>query len=151
MSGIPTGMHSITPHLMVSDARAALALYQKAFGAEIVHVLEMPGTGIVMHASFKIGDSTLFISDEMPGGPRKAPGGNLTSVAFYLYTDDVDAAFIKTKAGGLDAVSEPEDMFWGDRTAVLHDSFGHNWTLATQLREVSPEEMAETMKQMASA
>lgn len=151
MTGIPTGMHSITPHLMVSDARAALELYQKAFGAEIIHVLELPGTKMIMHASFRIGDSTMFISDEIPGGPRKAPAGNLSSVAFYLYSDDVDAAFIKAKAGGLDAVSEPEDMFWGDRTAVLHDPFGHNWTLATQLREVSPDEMAETMKQMAPA
>ncbi|MDG1417520.1 MAG: VOC family protein [Maricaulis sp.] len=151
MAKIPTGMHSITPHLMVKDARAALALYEKAFGAEIVHVLEMPGSGIVMHASFKIGDSTLFISDEMPGGPRKAPSGNMSSVAFYLYTKDVDAAFARAKTAGLDAMSEPEDMFWGDRTAVLHDPFGHNWTLATQLRDVSPEEMAETMKNMAPA
>lgn len=151
MTGIPQGMHAVTPHLMVKDAKAALALYEKTLGAETIFVLEMPGGGPVMHAEFKIGDSHLFISDEMPGSPRKAPATDLASVAFYLYVDDVDQAYQTAIDGGLSSVSEPEDMFWGDRTAVLQDSFGHNWTLATFQKQVSPEEMTEAMKKMMPA
>jgi PhnB protein len=145
MTGIPQGMHSVTPHLMVSNAREALAQYSKAFGAETLLVLEMPGTDIVMHAEFKIGNSVLFISDETPDTPRRAPEGT-SSVAFYLYVDDVDALYARAVAGGLTSVSEPADMFWGDRTSVVTDSFGHNWTLATHQKDVSQEEMDAAMK-----
>jgi PhnB protein len=148
MSESPEGMNTVTPHLVVKDARAALALYEKSLGAEVLHVLEMPGTGKIMHAGFKIGDSTLFISDEIPGMPREAPTDTTASVSFYVHVSDVDDAFRTAQLGGLLAVSEPEDMFWGDRTAVLNDQFGHNWTLATQIRVVSPEEMQAAVNTM---
>jgi PhnB protein len=148
MFASPEGMNTVTPHLVVKDARAALALYEKSLGAEILHVLEMPGSGKVMHAGFKIGDSMLFISDEIPGMPREAPTDRTASVAFYVHVSDVDDVFQTAKTGGFEAVSEPEDMFWGDRTAVLNDQFGHNWTLATQIKVVSPEEMQAAIKTM---
>lgn len=150
MSNPPEGMNTITPQMIVSDSRAAMALYERAFGATIGMVMEMPGTDGIMHAEFKIGDSTIFISDEMPQMPRKAPSGDISPVAFYLYVDDVDAVYQKAVDHGLEGVSEPEDMFWGDRTAVLHDPFGYNWTLAQQVRVVTPEDMQEGMKQMMS-
>ena len=151
MSGIPEGMSTVTPQMVVSNAKAALAIYEKALGAETQFIMEMPGTDLVMHASFKIGTSIMFISDEMPGGPRKAPVDGLASVAFYLHVDDVDAAYKTGIEGGFEGVSEPENMFWGDRTAVLHDPYGYNWTLATRVKEVGPEDMAEAIKNMASA
>jgi PhnB protein len=147
MTIIPEGMHTVTPHLMVKNARAALAEYEKTLGAETLHVLELPGTDMIVHAGFKIGDTMLFISDETPGSPRSAPTDN-ASVAFYVYVDDVDTAYARALAGGLSSISEPEDMFWGDRTGVVSDNFGHNWTLATFQKVVTPDEMAIAMKNM---
>tara|TARA_R110002096_G_scaffold126381_1_gene273192 strand:- start:1260 stop:1502 length:243 start_codon:yes stop_codon:yes gene_type:complete len=76
------------------------------------------------------------------------PPTGKSSAAFYVYVDDVDAAYAKAMSAGMEGVSAPEDMFWGDRTGVLHDGFGQNWTLATFQREVSPEEMGEIMTKM---
>lgn len=146
-NNIPENMNSVTPVFMVDGADKAIALYERALGAELVGRIEMPGTGTVMHAMFRVGNSMMFISDPVPDSDRTPPTG-MSSAAFYVYVDDVDAAYAKAMEAGMEGVSAPEDMFWGDRTAVLHDGFGYNWTLATFQREVSPEEMAEVMEKM---
>jgi len=149
MSKRPEGFHTVTPYFMVAGAKSAIELYKSAFGAETKMVMELPGTDMVMHGELKIGDSMLFISDPAPGTDREPPAkGTLSSNAFYLYVEDVDAAFSHAVAAGMAGVSEPEDMFWGDRTAVLNDGFGYNWTLACHVRDVSEEEMGEVMKEM---
>lgn len=147
-NNILENMHSVTPHFMVDGADRAIALYEQALGAELMGRIEMPGTGTVMHAMFKIGNSMMFISDPVPNSERKPPSGTASS-AFYTYVDDVDVAYAKAVEAGMEGISAPEDMFWGDRTAVLNDGFGYNWTLATFQREVSPEEMSEVMSKMA--
>ncbi len=144
---LPENMHSVTPHFMVDGADKAIALYEKALDAELMGRIEMPGTGTVMHAMFKVGNSMMFISDPVPDSDRTPPT-EIASAAFYVYVDDVDAAYTKAVSAGMKGISAPEDMFWGDRTAVLHDGFGYNWTLATFQREVSPEEMTEMMASM---
>lgn len=152
MSFKPEGFHSITPYFMVDGAKKAIELYEKALGAEVMMVLNAPGTDMVMHGALKIGDSVLFISDPAPEMERQAPAaGTLSSNAFYHYVEDVDTAYEKAVAAGMASVSAPEDMFWGDRTAVLNDGFGYNWTFATFIREVTNEEMEEAMKSMAAA
>lgn len=147
-NNIPENMHSVTPVFMVDGADKAIALYQSALGAELVGRIEMPGTGKVMHAMFKVGNSMMFISDPIPDSDRQPPKG-MSSAAFYVYVEDVDAAYKQAVDAGMKGVSAPEDMFWGDRTAVLYDGFGYNWTLATFQREVSTEEMSEIMSKMA--
>lgn len=152
MSYLPEGFSNVTPHLLVSDAKAALALYEKALNATILHVMEMPGTGKVMHAGFKIGNAMLFLSDPMPFMSRKPAGPDGATTAFYVYVEDVDAAFAHASTNGMKAIDEePMDMFWGDRTAVVQDPYGYNWTLATKQRDVSPEDMAKAMEQMATS
>ena len=141
-------MHSVTPHFMVEGADKAMALYEKALGADLMGRLAMPGTDTVMHAMFKVGNSVLFISDPVSGSDRKPPKG-VSSAAFYIYVDDVDTAFTKAVEAGMKGISAPEDMFWGDRTAVLNDGFGYNWTLATFQKDVSPDEMSAVMAKMA--
>lgn len=150
MSKMPEGFHAVTPHFVVKDARKAIALYKAAFGAEEMMVMEMPGAGTVMHAAIKVGNSVMFLSDPFDGGDREPPvEGTVSSNAFYHYVDDVDAAFKRAVEAGMTAKADPEDMFWGDRTAVVSDGFGYNWTLAAYMREVSEAEMAEAMKAMA--
>lgn len=140
MPAIPEGFHTITPYIVVTDGNAALALYEKALGAEVLGKLTVPGSDKVMHASVQLGTSIFFLSDENPDMGMMAPKDEV-GTRFYLYVDDVDA--------GLKEIAAPEDMFWGDRTAVLEDQWGHGWTLATRVKEVSMEEMEETMKAMA--
>ena len=64
---------------------------------------------------------------------------------------DVDAAFRQAKQAGLEEMMAPQDMFWGDRTGAVKDAFGNMWTLATHVRDVSPEEMEEGRKKFSAA
>ena len=151
MTTMPEGFSTVTPHLMVNGATKALDHYVQALGAEVLGRIDMPGTDLVMHASFKVGNSIMFLSDPVPGTDRKPPKDGPASTAFYLYVADADASYAQALAHGMTAAGNgPEDMFWGDRTAVASDLFGYNWTFATKIRDVSPEEMMEAMKQMGS-
>lgn len=145
MSYKPEGFHTITPYLVVKGAAKAIELYQNALGAKVEGRMDGPD-GSVMHACLQIGSSKIFLGDENEMMKASAdPGGT----RFYVYVEDVDAAHKQAVAAGMSEKAAPEDMFWGDRTAVVIDSSGHSWTLATHQREVTPEEMAEAMKQMA--
>jgi PhnB protein len=138
----PDDYHSVTPSLTVTDGQAALDFYIRALDATELFRMAEPGSGKIMHAEFKIGDSRLMLSDEYPAYGSLAPaigkGG-----AFMIYLTDVDAAYAKALAAGATVLQEPADQFWGDRTARVADPFGYRWTLATHVRDVSPEEMAK--------
>ena len=148
MAAIPEGFSTITPHIVVSDANGAMALYEKALGAERMGAMPMKGTNKIMHAAMKLGTSVLFLQDELEQFPRKAPKGT-ASTAFYLYIEDCDKAYEKAIKGGMKSLSKPEDMFWGDRTAVASDPYGYNWTFATHVKDVSPADMEKAMAEMA--
>lgn len=145
---IPAGYGTVTPYLACSDARREIEFLKKALGAEGRHTMLCPETQRVMHAEVKIGTSIVMLGDAMPeGGCSKAPkdlGGSPAS--FYLYVQDVDAAFARaTKAGGK-ATCEPTDMFWGDRMGVVECPEGYAWTIATHQHDYTPEQMAEGQK-----
>ncbi len=147
---IPEGMHSVTPHLVCSDAAKAIEFYKKAFGA--IETARMPAPdGKLMHAAVKIGDSTVMLVDEFPQwgslGPNALKG---TPVTLHLYVKDVDAAFAKAVDAGAAVKMPLADMFWGDRYGQITDPFGHIWSLATHKRDMTPEQMAEEMKKMQS-
>ena len=96
-----------------------------------------------MHAMIRIGDSIIMMMDEMPEFGKKSPkslGGS--PVTIHLYVDDVDAVFERAVAAGAEVAMPVEDMFWGDRYGRLVDPFGHSWSIATHVRDVSPDEMA---------
>ncbi len=148
MAAIPEGFHTITPFIVVGDGNAALALYEKALGAEIAGKLNVPGSDAIMHAVLKIGSSMLFLCDENPDAGMIAPKDGAGS-RFYLYVGDIDATHKRAVDAGMNEQSAPQDMFWGDRTSVLQDPWGHRWTLATHVKDVTSEDMAEAMKAMA--
>ena len=149
MSFKPDGFHSITPHIVVRDGAEAIALYIKALGAKELSRILAPGTDKIMHACLEIGDPKFFLADENEKMGMRAPRDEV-GTRFYVYVEDVDALHGKALAAGMTESAAPEDMFWGDRTAVLTDPNGHRWTLATHVRDVSEEEMAEAMSAMAS-
>lgn len=141
VKAIPDGSHTLTPNITVHDAASALDFYQKAFGAE--EIMRMPGPGgKIMHAEVRIGDSQLMLADEMPEMGNKGPksyGG--TPVTFYVYVNDVDASWKRALGAGAKETLPLGDMFWGDRTGQVEDPFGHRWTLAQHVKDVSPDEM----------
>ncbi|QOY93166.1 VOC family protein [Massilia sp. UMI-21] len=144
---VEDGMHTITPHLTCAGAAEAIAFYARAFGA--VEVMRLPGpAGKLAHAAVRIGDSMLMLADEFPDWDTTGPaalGG--TPVTIHLALPDVDSAFARAVEAGAIARMAPADMFWGDRYGVVEDPFGHRWSMATHIRDVSPEEMAAAMQQ----
>ncbi len=139
---IPRDMHTVTPHLVCENASKAIDFYVKAFGA--VDLARLPGPdGRLMHGMIRIGDSPVMLMDAYPEygapGPKALKG---SPVVLHIYSEDVDAAFKRAVEAGAKAVMPPADMFWGDRYGQVEDPFGHRWSIATHVRDVSPEEMA---------
>lgn len=138
---IPEGMHTVTPHLVCAGAAEAIEFYKKAFNAVEMHRLPGPG-GKLMHAAIRIGDSTIMLTDEFPEWGNKGPrtlGG--TPITIHLYVDDVDAVFAQAVSAGAKPAMPVADMFWGDRYGMLVDPFGHSWSVATHVKDMTPEEM----------
>ena len=143
---IPEGYHSVTPYLVVDDAAQAIEYYKKAFGAE--EKFRMPMGDRIGHAEIKIGDSHIMLADPFPDMGHKSPkayGG--TPVSVMLYVDDVDSVFRQAVDAGATETRPVENQFWGDRMGTLTDPFGHVWSLATTVEEVSPDEMQRRMEQ----
>ena len=145
---IPNGMHSVTPHLVCAGAAEAIEFYKKAFDA--VETSRLPGpAGKLMHASVRIGDSAVMLVDEAPEwgmlGPKSLNGSPVT---IHLYVDAVDAVVARAVEAGAKVTMPVADMFWGDRYGVLEDPFGHHWSIATHLRDVTSAEMQQAMQKM---
>ena len=143
---IPPGMHTVTPHLVCAGAAAAIEFYKEAFGAVEMTRLAGPD-GKLVHAMLRIGDSAIMLVDEFPEmhalGP-KALGGS--SVTIHLSVPDADAAFKRATAAGAAPRMPVTEMFWGARYGFVQDPFGHLWSIATQVRNLTPEQIAEAMK-----
>jgi PhnB protein len=152
VNALPDGYHTVTPHLVIADASAALDYYARAFGA--VELMRMEGTdGKVMHAEIQIGDSRVMLADEFPEMGAVAPPAESSGSAFSLmvYVDDVDQLFAQALAAGGEALRKVEDQFYGDRTGTLRDPFGHTWTVATHVEDVSDEELRRRAEDWAKA
>jgi PhnB protein len=131
----------MTPYLIVSSAKAAIAFYKAAFNASEVHRLTDP-TGKVMHAELRIEGMPLMLADEFPEMGYRSPqslGGS--PVSMYLYVADVDSQFARALAAGASNTMDVADQFDGDRRGTLTDPFGHVWLLATKKEDVSSEEL----------
>ncbi len=150
VQAIPTGFHTLTPHLTVRNAAEALEFYKKALGAEVLHVAKMPD-GKIMHASLRIGDSMLMLNDEMPEHGALSPlAHNGTGVIIHIYTGDADAVFNRAVSAGAQVRMPLMDQFWGDRYGIVTDPYGHQWSIATHVKDISPEEMQKIQDAMAA-
>jgi len=148
VKAVPENMHTVTPHLVCAGAADAIEFYKKAFNA--VEAGRLPGPqGKLMHALIRIEGSAVMLVDEMPEwgsfGPKSLKG---TPVTIHLYVEDVDAVVARALAAGARIIMPVADMFWGDRYGKLEDPFGHHWSVATHLRDVSQEEMQQAMQKM---
>jgi len=147
---IPDGYHNVTPYLSVKNAGEALDWYKQALGAS--EVMRFEHGGKVGHAEIKIGDSVVMLSDEWPEGGHLSPqslGG--TPVSLHIYVEDVDNAFRHALDSGAKEERAVKDQFYGDRSGTLLDPFGHRWSLATHVEDVSEDEMKRRMDQFSKS
>lgn len=141
VDAIPKDMHTITPHIVCNNAKAAIEFYKKAFNA--VEIARLDGQDDkLMHACIQIGDSMVMMADEFPAwgsiGPNTLKG---TPVTLHMYVEDADKTFAQAVNAGATVKMQLTDMFWGDRYGVVVDPFGHNWAIATHIRDVSEDEI----------
>ena len=142
---IPKGYHSLTPYLIVKGGAKALEYYSKAFGAK--ELFRMPGPdGRIGHAEMQLGDSRFMLADEAPERDVRAPQG-ASPVHLMFYCEDVDRMFKRALSAGGKELRPLTNQFYGDRSGTLADPFGHQWTVATHVEDVSSEEMDRRMKQ----
>jgi PhnB protein len=145
---IPEGYHSVTPYLIVHDAAAAIDFYKRAFGAIERMRLPMPG-GRLGHAEVQIDDSVVMLADEHPEmGVKSAKTIGGSPVSLLIYVENVDEAFPKALAAGGKEIRPLATQFYGDRSGVLVDPFGIQWTIASHVENVSLEEVQNRMAAM---
>lgn len=132
---IPDGYHTVTPYLMVDDAAGLTEFLEKAFDAKQTESIKRPD-GAIMHAEVRIGDSTIMMSDACESmGPMPA--------SIHLYLEDCDRFYKRALEAGATSVMEPADMFWGDRFGSVKDKWGNQWSIATHVEDVPPEELEQ--------
>lgn len=143
-----TGMHTITPHIVVSDAADAADWYKQVLGAEERSRIELPG-GRLMQVELWFGDSAVMLADEFPELDVLSPlsvGG--TATVLHLYTNDVDALWKRAVDAGAEVRQPLQDVFWGERYGQITDPYGHRWGLAQHLRDVPRQEIADAAAAM---
>ena len=143
VKSIPEGFHTLTPNLIVQGAMEAVEFYKQAFGANVRRIFYSPDGKTIFHAELEIGDSILMLSEEIPMMnilSPKSPGGG-TSISLYMYVDNVDDVFANAVSAGASVKMPLMDTFYGDRCCTIIDPFGHLWTLATHIRDLTDEEI----------
>lgn len=148
MSKLPPGYHSIVPYLTVKNAVRAIEFYVQAFGAQERGRITMQG-GSIGHAELLIGDAVIMLAEEMPAWGNVGPetlGGS--AVGISVYVEEVDVVVEQALKAGAVLKRPLTDQFYGDRSATLIDPFGHIWTVATHMKDVSFEEMQKISDEM---
>jgi uncharacterized glyoxalase superfamily protein PhnB len=132
---IPDGYHTVTPYLVVADTQAQLEFIVNALGGTEVSAMRLPD-GTPMHAETQLGDSKVMLGMSAPEFPP-------LPAMLYVYVADVDRAYQQAVGAGGESLQEPQDQFYGDRTAAVKDPNGNKWYLATHVEDVSEEEMEQ--------
>jgi PhnB protein len=117
----------VTPYICPSDAGAAAELYETAFGATVLSRMPMDDGKRLMHCHLVINGGPLMLADACPeyGYPYEAPQG----YTLHLQVEDVDAAWARAVAAGLEITLPLDTQFWGDRYGKLRDRFGIAWSI----------------------
>ena len=156
---IPADRPFVVPYMTIGartdgspgGAADAIEWYTAAFGARETNRQATPDGSKLIHAELVLGDGLIFLADDFPefSGSESAPaalGGS--SVTLHRYVVDCDATIEAAVAQGAELTMPPTDMFWGDRFGGIRDPFGHNWSIATHVRDASPEEMEAAAAEM---
>lgn len=143
-------IHECFPYLRVSDGAAALAFYLRVFGATERFRLIDPENGRVGHAELELGPGVvLMVSDAYPEMGILAPSGN-TGMCMHLHVDDCDAVIARALDAGATLVRPASDQFYGERSGMFRDPFGHDWSVGHAIEDVEPAEMQRRWDAMVS-
>ena len=141
---VPDGYHTVTPYILAQGADKLIGFVKKAFDAKETERHSMPD-GSIGHAEVRIGDSVIMVADAQ--GDEYKP----MAAGIHLYVEDCDVTYKRAIGAGATSVREPQDQFYGDRSAGVNDQFGNKWWIATHKEDMSKEEiikrMDEAMKQ----
>ena len=139
---IPDGYPRLSPYLCVDGAARAIDFYTAVLGA--IEKMRMDGPdGKIGHAELALGDSVIMLADEYPDmGFLSTTRIGGTAVTLHTYVEDVDAVFEKALANGAKSLRPVENQFYGDRSGQFEDPFGHRWSVASHVEDVSPDEIA---------
>ena len=149
---VPKGLHAVTPSMTIKECGRAIEFYRAALGAVVERLMPSPDGKGVWHAELRVGDSTLMMNDPVPGmSPEPPSAASPSSVGFWLYVPDCDAAFKRATDAGATGKMPPTDMFWGDRTGTVVDPFGYAWTFATRVKAMTDEEMRRAGEEFAKS
>jgi PhnB protein len=145
---IPKGYHSITPYLIVENAKDAIHFYKQAFGAKQMIRMDRPD-GKVAHAELKIGDSKIMLGDPCPEKGAFSPQRlNSCPISIHLYVKNVDAVVKSAVKAGAKLTRPVENMFYGDRSAMLADPYYHHWCVSTHIEDVSPAKLKKRVAEL---
>src|SRR5215475_11141948 len=151
VSPVPEEFHTSTPHLVVRGVVKAVEFYEQAFGASELYRNLAPDGVSVMHSEMLLGSSRFFVNDEFPEYGVLSPKAlNGSPVTLHLYVEDVDSLFEQAVGAGAEIAMPVADAFWGDRYGILVDPFGHRWSVASRIEDLSPDETHERAKAWAS-
>lgn len=141
VQAVPEGFHTVTPYLVVEDARKFIDFVKRAFNGKETFVHERED-GKIMHATVKIGDSTIMLGDTMEGMEQPVNG------MLYLYVDDVDKLYKQAITAKATPDREPKTEFYGDRAGCVKDAWGNTWWISTHVEDVEPDELERRSKEM---
>ena len=134
VKSVPEGFHAVTPYLIVDDASALLTFIKNSFAGELTYIMKDDVSGKVTHATIKIGNSMIMVSDAMEGMEAN-------KTMLFVYVDDTDKIYQKAIDAKGVSKREPRDEFWGDRAACVEDKWGNTWWIATHIEDVSDAEL----------
>jgi PhnB protein len=141
---------AVSASLTVTDIRAAVTFYQKAFGFAKRGIMNGPD-GKPIHAELTLRGTTLMLGPENPRmGTRSAKTLGGSPVTLYLTAENVDKVVAKAVKLGATQKGPVMDMFWGDRSGTIVDPDGNSWMIGTHISEPTPQEMQKAMKKMMS-
>ncbi len=129
---IPEGYHSLTPYFVVDNAIKFIEFVEKVFDGKVSE--RMMQEDKVRHCEMQVGDSKMMVADSMPEYPANP-------MIMYHYVANVDEVYNKAIKAGAKCISEPADMFYGDRHGGVIDPVGNKWWIATRIENVSEEEL----------
>jgi uncharacterized glyoxalase superfamily protein PhnB len=136
---------AVSAMLSVSDVKAAVAFYQKAFGFAKRSVMNGPD-GKPIHAELTLRGTTLMLGPENPArGMRSAKTVGASPASLYLYVENVDKTVAKAVGLGATIQAQVMDMFWGDRCGMVVDPDGYGWMVGTHEAEPTTQEMKKKM------
>ena len=138
VKAIPTGHHSVSPYLVATGVEKLIPFLEQAFEGECIERQQRPD-GVTAHAEVRIGDSIVMMGEA-------SEQWKAMPAALYVYLTDVDTTYRRAVGAGGRVLSEPSDMFYGDRSGAVIDPCGNYWWIATHIEDVSPEELQKRMQ-----